>query len=355
MALKVPKIKVSRFAVIMAVAVVLAGTAAYLSVNYLKRSESSYRQRVSRKLLGRLAQVVVPTLNLAPGTVASAADMALRYVPRDLIYPTTITTANWRVFAGHRLTRAVLRGLPLLTVDFEKPYGGDFAATMPKNMRAITVDVNGENRIAGLIRPGDRVDLLVIVNQSGGSGRLIPVIHRALVVATGKHTRFTPIRTFGPRTQYVNQVMSQYASLTLELNPVQAARVAIAQKVGQLRVILTPKKTVPWPRIPMLTGEAILSGVSTRAGAAAPPTVQYIVGQGTARVRMQSVDLGQPMPPPRTSSQQAPLSQAQKTLNSVQNYLREQRKAMQKNVNQNPDCPPVCGPAGPGSAGRMPR
>jgi pilus assembly protein CpaB len=355
MALKVPKIKVSRFAVIMAVAVVLAGAAAYLSVNYLRRSESSYRQRVAQKLLGRLAQVVVPTLNLAPGTVASAADMALRYVPRDLIYPTTITTANWRIFAGHRLTRAVQRGLPLLTVDFEKPYGGDFAATMPKDMRAITVDVNGENRIAGLIRPGDRVDLLVIVNQSGGSGRLIPVIHRALVVATGKHTRFTPIRTFGPRTRYVNQIMSQYASLTLELNPVQAARVAIAQKVGQLRVILTPKKSLPTPRVPMLTGAAILSGITARAGSSAPPTVEYIVGQGTARVKMQSVNLGQPMPAPQ-AARPTPLSQTQKTLKSLQNYLHEQRKAMQKSVNENPDCPPYCGaPESHGSAGEMPR
>ncbi|MHB1543691.1 MAG: Flp pilus assembly protein CpaB [Gammaproteobacteria bacterium] len=347
MAPKLPKIKINRFAVIMTVAIVLAGVAAYLAIHYLQNSESRYQAQIRHNLLGRLTQVVVPKGNLAPGTIASPADMALRMVPKDLIYPDTITVANWPEFAGHSVTREVLGGLPLQVRDFAVPYGGDFASTMPKNTRAITVDIGGANRIAGLIRPGDRVDLMVIVDQTAGGGKLVPVIHRALVVATGKHTRFTPVHTFGPRLHYVNNIMAQYSSLTLELTPVQTARVAMAQKVGELRVILVPKKATPWPQVPTFSGAEVLSEAGLRGLLIHrhPSTVQYIVGRGNARLHTAEVALGRPMPAPARLAPKVPptMTTSQRELRQINNYLNQQRKSMQKNVNNNPNCPPYCG------------
>jgi pilus assembly protein CpaB len=360
MAPQLPKIKINRFAVIMTVAIILAGVAAYLAIHYLQNSESRYQAQIRQHLLGRLTQVVVPKANLAPGTIASPANMALRMVPKDLVYPDTVTVANWPDFAGHSVTREVIGGLPLQVRDFAIPYGGDFAATMPKNTRAITVDIGGDNRIAGLIRPGDRVDLMVIVDQSSGGGKLVPVIHRALVVATGEHTRFTPVHTFGPRLHYVNRIMSQYSSLTLELTPVQTARVAMAQKVGELRVILVPKKATPWPVVPSFSGAEVLSeaGLKGFLTNRSPATVQYIVGTGTARLHTAEVALGRPMPAPPRKAPRVPstLTTPQRELRQINNYLHQQRKSMQRNVDNNPNCPPYCGqqPDTQGSGG-MPR
>lgn len=361
MAPQLPKIKINRFAVVMTVAIILAGVAAYLAIHYLQNSETRYRAQIQQKLVGRLTQVVVPKGNLPAGTIASPADMALRMVPKDLVYPDTITVASWPDFAGHSLTRAVPGGLPLEIRDFATPYGGDFAATMPKNMRAITVDVGGENRLAGLIRPGDRVDLMVLVEQSGvDGGKLVPVIHRALVVATGRHTRFTPVHTYGPRLHYVNNVMAQYSSLTLELTPVQSARVAMAQKVGELRVILVPKKATPYPSVPSFSAAEVLSEAGLKGYFAhqSPATVQYIVGTGTARLHTAQVALGHPMPTPAQRSPQAApaMTPTQRELHDINNYLNQQRKSMQTQINNNPDCPPYCGPKPVGSvSGGMPR
>lgn len=340
-----PKLpKVNRFAVMVASALILAAVAAFLAVHYLKHRESSYRARLEHQILGRLVGVVVPKENLPPGVKATGLEFAVRQVPRDLVYPTTITVKKWPLVAGHHLTRAVQKGLPLLTRDFEKPFGDDFAATMPPGMRAITVDVSGENRIAGLIRPGNRVDLLLLVRGSSQhGGRLIPLIRHVLVVATGKHTQFIPVKAFGPQVHVVNEIMSQYDSLTLELTPEQAAIVALAQRVGTLRVILVPQKKETRGSVPALTEAQVLSNLGlAEAEGLHPSTVQYIVGTGHARLSLSTAALGSPAPVPAPQVRKLPSStNPQKTMELLRRYL-EVQKAMLKHDVMSSDCPPDC-------------
>ncbi len=341
---QLPKIKINRFAAMVVAAVLLAAGAAFLAVHYLRHRESSYRERLERRILGRLVGVVVPKTNLPAGILATDQDFAVREVPKDLVYPTTVTVQKWPLVDNHRLTRAVARGLPLLTRDFEKPFGDDFAATMPAGMRAITINVSGENRIAGLIRPGNRVDLLLLVRGHGpGGGRLLPLIRHALVVATGKHTRFIPLRSFGPEVRYVNRILSQYESLTLELDPTQAAVVALAQRVGSIRVILVPKKKQTRGSVPALTEAQILSTLGLRAqGLLHPTTVQYIVGVGRAHLATTTAALGVEAHAPAPRVRTLPSSpNPQKTLQLLHQYLRVQ-KAMLKHDVMSAGCPPDC-------------
>jgi pilus assembly protein CpaB len=341
---KFSKIKINRFALMVVTAFLLAGAAAFLAVHYLQHRESSYRQRLERQILGRLIGVVVPKENLPAGTLATGQDFAIRQVPKDLVYPDTITVVKWPLVANHHLTRPVLKGLPLLTRDFVKPFGDDFAAAMPPGKRAVTIDVSGENRLAGLIRPGNRVDLLLLIRgRNDQGGRLIPLIHHALVVATGKHTRFVPIKAFGPEVHYANQILSQYDSLTLELTPAQAAVVVLAQRVGTIRVILVPKAKRTYGVVPALTAAQVMSNLGlAEAKGYSTATVQYIVGTGTARMPLTTVAMGSSAPVPTPRVRRVPSSANPKeTERMLEQYLKVQQAMLKHDVMAS-GCPPDC-------------
>ncbi|MDA8092749.1 MAG: Flp pilus assembly protein CpaB [Betaproteobacteria bacterium] len=330
MALKLPK--PNRFTVMLGVAIVLAGVASILTVRYLQKREGQFKAEITRKLQKNLVSVVVPLSALPAGTEATADNMAVRQVPEDLIYPGAITTARWSSYAGKQVTRSVPAGLPLLARDFAKPYGDNFAATMPPDTRAITVDVGGQNRVAGLIRPGDHVDILLVINGGGSSGgQLVPIIRGALVVATGKHIKFLPVETQGQEARDVDRAMREYSNLTLELTPAQTARIAMAQQIGQLRVVLLPKKALTGSLVPAVAADQILGGgTGTGPGAA----VQYIVGSGTASLssHMQAVQAtagavraSASEPGPRV--QQTP---QEKAMSALKQFVQDQNLATQQ-------------------------
>lgn len=315
--------RLNRFTVMLIIAVLLAGAAAFLTVHYLQNREHQFKTELQTKLSANMVDVVVPTANVHAGTVATNKNMAIRPVPRDLIYSSTITVARWGRYAGRILTHPVEAGRPLLAEDFAKPYNGDFASTLPTDMRAITIDVGGVNALAGLIRPGDRVDVLLVKTGNGGSGNagsLIPLLHRALVLATGQNTKFTPLLVHDNNVLEAQTALDSYGNITLQVTPDQAAQLALAQQAGQLRIVLSPH-AVPAdaPQIPSLS-EAALSNGGT-AGGDSEATVQYIIGGGSGNVASQTEGMGAGVP----SDSAAPAS-------ATQDSASKQRNAMKKAV-----------------------
>ena len=190
MKLKLPR--VNKYAVMLVGAFVLAIVAVLLLNSYLKQQKNQYQQKLAAQLSAGMVQVVVPTRNLVPGTVASGQNMAERLYPQDLIYSSTITAAKWPDYAGRTLARSVQIGKPLLENDFIAKSNNDFASTLPKTMRAVTINVDTLNSINGLVRPDDRVDVLLtgaFGPKSGESGarenEVLPLLHLTKVLATG--------------------------------------------------------------------------------------------------------------------------------------------------------------------------
>ncbi len=315
--------RLNRFTVMLVIAVLLAGTAAFLTVHYLQSREHQFKTELQTKLSANMVDVVVPTANVHAGVVATNKNMAIRPVPRDLIYSSTITVARWGRYAGRILTRQVEAGRPLLAEDFAKPFNGDFASTLPTDMRAITIDVGGVNALAGLIRPGDRVDVLLVKTGSSGSGNagsLIPLLHRALVLATGQNTKFTPLLVHDNNVLEAQTALDSYGNITLQVTPEQAAQLALAQQAGQLRIVLSPHAVPPnAPHIPSLSEAALGNGSAT--GGDSEATVQYIIGGGSGNVASQIEGMG-------TGVSNKGAAQASTTQDSIS----KQQNAMKKAV-----------------------
>ncbi len=291
MKLKLPR--VNKYAVMLAGAFALAIVAVLLLHSYLKQQKSQYQQELAAQLSAGMVQVVVPTRNLAAGTVASGQNMAERLYPHDLIYSGTITVAKWPDYAGRTLARPVQDGKPLLENDFVAKANNDFASTLPTTMRAVTIDVNTLNSINGLVRPDDRVDVLLTGSFGPKSGvssqrqhEVLPLLHLAKVLATGhrflgEHLADQQQEQGGVPDQA--SLPMQYSTVTLEVTPQQASELILAQQVGTLRVVLSNLRT-PGPgnlQVPRMDQSQLLAKLTGGAGGyGTGPGVQYIIGEG---------------------------------------------------------------------------
>lgn len=279
---KLPRI--NKYVGMLALAVVLAGFAVFLAYTYLDQKKEQYQAELQSQLKAGNAQVVVPVTDLKAGRVVNGSNMAQRLYPKDLIYSGTITTRKWPDYAGRRLARAVQSGKPLLESDFVSRAIADFASTLPPPMRAVTINVNSLNSIAGLIRPDDRVDVLLSgsFGTNGRKSEVLPVLHQVRVLATGP-------RFVGERRQNhqnggpgASMLSVQYGTLTLEVTPRQSSELILAQQIGSLRVILSGLRGEQiGPKVPKLTQTqllATLQGQGKKSHYIYTRGVQFIIG-----------------------------------------------------------------------------
>jgi pilus assembly protein CpaB len=108
---------------------------------------------------------------------------------------------------------------------------GFLAAVLGPGMRAVSVGVDAITGSAGLIWPGDRVDL--ILTQAIGDAS-VPVGHRIAA-----ETVLSGVRVIAIDQQLVQGVApdgteGKARTVTMEVTPTQAERVAVAMRIGRL-------------------------------------------------------------------------------------------------------------------------
>ena len=135
------------------------------------------------------------------------------------------TVVRYPITAGQPMTRGALVG---------PQDRGFLAAALGPGMRAVTVPVNASSGVAGFVFPGDRVDIVLTQEVSGGDGPPLKVsetvVRNVRVLATDQRIDSkgedgkTEVRTF--------------SNVTLEATPRIAEKIAVAQSVGQLSLSL---------------------------------------------------------------------------------------------------------------------
>ncbi|MHB8253139.1 MAG: Flp pilus assembly protein CpaB [Acidiferrobacter sp.] len=272
----------SRTGMLLGGALIFAAITAIAVGHYLQHRERVLAARLQAQYRGKEVQVVVARSNLPVGALADSQDMATRSVPADLVYPFTVTLAHWPALDGKPLARAVYGGKPLLAEDFTPGRAGDFAAQLPARLRAVTITVSPVNAIAGLLRPGDRVAVLFLAHH-----REVPLLHHAQVLATGLATVHHGHHPAGGHWR------TGFGTITLAVSPRQAGELALAERVGGLRVVLDPTHGKPGPGLPMLT-VASLYGEGQGSGGSIQ-SVQYIIG-GSGGNRVHNLPVGETPP-----------------------------------------------------------
>jgi pilus assembly protein CpaB len=321
--MQLPRLKLSPVALLIGLALLLGIGTSWLVVHTLKQREAQAEAALQAKMHVNQVDVVVPTRDLKAGITADSTNMAERSIPEDLVYPDTITADDWSDYQGRVLTRPVYRGKPMQSDDFAPAQAASFAANLNPGERAMTVDVSGANSLAGLLQPGNRIDLMLLTKGIGGSQE-IPLLRHIRILATGRTTQALAQNPAQP-----DEGGSTYGSITIAVTPPQAARLALAEQVGTFRVALMPAaQPVDGPLPPLVKAElfgVVPSGHGTRLIAIPPPTVQYIIGSAgeNSVSQLPAGALSTPPSAPPASPQAAMAAASTKELQALQKLLQQ--------------------------------
>jgi len=135
---------------------------------------------------------------------------------------------------GAMVRRSLAAGEPVLAAEIMRPGDHGFlAAVLGPDMRAVTVGVDVISGSAGLIWPGDRVDL--ILTQTMDAAAVSSAAHRFAA-----ETVLPNVRVIAIDQQLVQGASLDVAepklarTVTLEVTSAQAERVAVAERLGRL-------------------------------------------------------------------------------------------------------------------------
>lgn len=232
---------INRLWLLSALALVLALISTFLSSSYLQSRERSISEDLKRQMSGGpVVEVLVSSANLPAGAVLGDT-LVKREVPADLVEEDTLTPADYERIYGAKLTRALRAGYPL-NPSFIIEKSKSFSDSVEPGMRAITIEVDEINSMAQMVKPGNRVDLMLITPDKSdpeGSGiEVIMVLQNVKVMATGQSvsSREGDSRSRVQAVPAANQ--QSYTNFTFEVSPQDAAVIALAQSTGKIRAVL---------------------------------------------------------------------------------------------------------------------
>jgi pilus assembly protein CpaB len=289
--MRMPRPKINTNWLLLGAAVVLGVGAVYLS-NQLIRSKMAELEAEAKR--GQeTVNVVVAKRDLERGDAITSEVMAVRAVPKEFVSTSAITPNQFADFERQRLVVPIKRGEPLLAIHSEGNGTSVFSATLKKGHRALTFEVDTVNSISGMLRPGDFIDL-IYTSKSPGLGDqdvTLPLLSRVQVMATDQ--------VLSKRNEATGQERS-FTTITLELSPLDADRIIVAKKAGQLTAVLRhPDDDTP-------NGTRSLTALGLLQSTTAPKpgnTIEYLVGGGGGLAELQ---LAQALTAKAVNSQRPP-------------------------------------------------
>jgi len=221
-------------------ALVAAGVTGLLVQGWLERQRALVRPapQIAKQLEEK---ILVADKALPAGTIIRPNDLSWQVWPKDGIVPA------YRLLGKHKITdyvgAVVRRGIeaktPITDASIVKPGGRGFlAAVLTPGYRAVSVQVNPSSVLAGLVYPGDRVDLILsykyevrLVGVKAGADKEIrqaseTVLSNVRVLALDQNTDDQNGKKGVPKTA------------TLEITPKQAESVALATQIGRISLSL---------------------------------------------------------------------------------------------------------------------
>jgi len=207
----------------LAVAVVLGLFAVFIANSYISGREQ-------KADLTGTTKVAVAAVPLAYGTDITPDKIKFVDYPKASLPPGSFTNAAQLLPEGKKR-------FALMTISINEPVlaskisgegqGASIAALLPEGMRAATVRINDVSGVAGFIQPNDSVDVLITRTPPGGNQQLTDVLlQNVRVIAIdqeAKNSDGTP---------------KLARSATVEVAPIDAQKLALAQKAGQLSLVL---------------------------------------------------------------------------------------------------------------------
>ena len=207
----------------LSVAILLGLVAVFFANTYLTgRQQQIYR--------GGVTKVAVASAPLAFGTDITADKVRFVDYPNSSIPPGAFTDAAQLMPPGNKRVALLPMAVnePILDGKISAVgQGASIAALLPAGTRAATVRINDVSGVAGFVQPNDSVDVL-ITRQAEGSGSQATdvLLQNVRVIAIDQQAKNADGSPKVARTA------------TLQVSPVDAQKLALAQEVGSHSLVL---------------------------------------------------------------------------------------------------------------------
>ena len=182
--------------------------------------------------------VLVAAQDLTLGTSTTATDFAWQPWPKDSINPVMIKKSdNDKVvadLAGSIVRSNIFKGEPIRRERLIKASSGFLSAVLPSGRRAvaINIDAQGSTTAGGFVLPNDKVDVVRTIKPDGVNGQATEMQSETIL-------KNVKVLAIGQNVQEKNgQSVVVGSTATLELDPIQAETVILAQRTGQLSLVL---------------------------------------------------------------------------------------------------------------------
>jgi len=183
-------------------------------------------------------KVLVAQRALPTGTIITADAISFQQWPEELVKDAYFIDgeADINKLLGTVVRHPITAGEPVTQGSLVSPGDRGFlAAALGPGMRAVTVPVSAKTGVAGFVFPGDRVDLVLTQTVKGDEGQDLKaaetVMRNLRVLATDQSTE----QTTGEDGK---TIVRAFRTVTLEVTPKIAEKVAVAQTIGTLSLAL---------------------------------------------------------------------------------------------------------------------
>lgn len=196
---------------------------------------------------GDPVQVLIATQDIPLGSSLAPNMVAVHEIPTAYIEDRHVLASDNDRVMGVRVVSSVRAGESLLWTDLAttSDTSRDLSGLVRDGMRAITIEADATASFGGLIRAGDRVDVLITLDRRVTDGRVgsspdgsvervtVPMLQNLLVLAAGTNMG-APVRS----TSGSSAGNSNIAQVTLSATLEQAQLLAFAARRGRITLTL---------------------------------------------------------------------------------------------------------------------
>ncbi|TCM19422.1 pilus assembly protein CpaB [Novosphingobium sp. PhB165] len=183
-------------------------------------------------------KVLVAQKALPVGTIITADSVSYQDWPKELVKDAYFIEgeADMQKLLGTVVRYPITAGQPITQGGLVAPGDRGFlAAALAPGMRAVTIPVSAKTGVGGFIFPGDRVDLVLTQQVTGTDGgqplkASETILRNMRVLATDQATDNDVVDG--------KTVVHAFSTVTLEVTPRIAEKVAVAQELGTISLSL---------------------------------------------------------------------------------------------------------------------
>jgi len=183
-------------------------------------------------------KVLVAKRAMPVGTIITADAVGFQLWPQEMVQDAYFIDgeADMNKLLGTVVRFPITAGEPVTQGALVAPGDRGFlAAALGPGMRAVTVPVSEKTGVGGFIFPGDRVDLMLTQSVGGNEGQNLnaaeTILRNLRVLATDQSTESTT-------SEDGKTVVRAIRTVTLEVTPRIAEKIAVAQTIGTLSMSL---------------------------------------------------------------------------------------------------------------------